>query len=197
MSALKLLIKFILWTIATPIILATIVLVSHWLWEVCMAHTLIFKVYGDEELLQDIKITVLSQADIKLPIEKERSLDNKGKTQIVVKLGQVFFKKNKFMELYIYISYKDELVNIMTPHTGQRPNSTYQFISRGYANFNHVYVSKDNDAIKIKYVTSKDKNMSNHYYLHSEVALIPIEEFYQRNRSFKNTMLMELMHGKF
>jgi len=160
-------IKGILVIIATPIILGVIAFVLFWLWNIYTAYTLIFKVYGDEELLQDIKITVVSQTSFNKPLKIERLLD-KGKTQIVT---PVSWQGKKADFIAIYISYKDELVGVIGPR------EVYKLISHGYVHFNHLYVSKDRYAINVEYITTKDKRC----YLCSYVTLIPKEEFYKKS----------------
>ncbi len=125
-----------------------------------------FKVFGDAELLNNTKITIVEVGDF--DSEKIRTLlffGRRMKLKPETEVGVVY---------KIYISYKDSVVNVLKFDNVMRNANDH---------INHLYLEKEKDIINIIYVGRESEIRSKKGFYK---ILIPVEDFYKQEGIIKN-----------
>lgn len=125
-----------------------------------------FKIYGDEDLLKDIKINIKF-------IREYYQRDNESKLVTALYKGKRYKVQEEYADTYIfYLSYKDSLVAMV------EDENIMQYAD-GY--INHLYVKKDeNDQIYLFYV-GMEADIKRGWGLKTP-PVIPLHQFFEKEK---------------
>ncbi len=147
-----------------------------------------FEVYGDENVLKDIKIT--------MQIVRQNPYDNKKDNSCNKKMETLFYKgKHFFVDIEhawyykIYFSYKDIYVGVL------KFENLYQWF-HGY--INHIYIDFKGKNIRIKYVGIDAADSETDFIDGVNGAIgVDIKTFFEKNNIENKDLKEELKHSFF
>gem|GEM_PF-1721536 len=167
----KELIKFTLKTLMICSLIAS-PFVGHYYYT---KDKLTFRVFGEEELLKNSKVTVVSYSHKKAyhrMIEPLLFLGAHYEKKIIPAL---YALRTDNTPLRIFVSYKDELVGIM-----ELGDLWYKMYNQEIS-VNHIYLTREGIHIKAYYDTTEKEKSKYVGIVNNATYLIPKEEFYQKH----------------
>jgi len=124
-----------------------------------------FKIFGDQNLLKDIKINIVETRETR---ETRETGEKKVNTLLFLGKKSTIEAETETSVLYtVYVSYKDSLVNSLKFENIMRNSNTY---------INHLYISKKDDSIILTYIGRESKINEG-----VNIVLLPKKEFFRNN----------------